>query len=195
MNIKYYEGDRISLRPIELADEPLLRQWLNDPENWRSLKRFLPVNSLREREYIEKLYQSPAELVLGIALQDGGELIGVTGLHGIDTASRRATFGILIGPLDKQGRGYGTEAVRLMVRYAFRELNLNRISLSVFNFNQRGIRAYERAGFVREGCSRQAFWRNGAFHDELHYGLLREDYDHLEREAYGEHARLASMST
>lgn len=194
-NVKYYEGERIYFRPLELADEPALRVWVNDPRNWRTLGRFLPVNAQREREWLEAAYASPENLPFGVALRDKHELIGCIGLHGIDAVSRRATLGILIGDVRHQGAGYGSEAIRLMVRYAFEVLNLNRVGLSVYANNPRAIRVYEKSGFVREGRARQAVWREGAYHDELYYAILRQDYETDRRDAAGETVRLASMTT
>ncbi|MCH7812555.1 MAG: GNAT family N-acetyltransferase, partial [Planctomycetes bacterium] len=175
--MRYYDGDRIYLRPVELADEPLLRRWFNDPENWRTLQRFGPINEQREREFIEELYKSPDDLSLGIVVQEGDVLVGVTGLHGLGGPNRSATFGIALGEREYQGRGFGTEATRLMVRYGFEELNLNRIGLTVFAGNERGIRTYRRSGFVREGCLRQTLYRNGRYQDELCYSILRSEWE------------------
>jgi len=194
MSSRFYVGERISLRALEPSDAAVIAPWFNDPQNWITLDRCHPMSVLREREFIEHLYQSQSELVLGIVRAADDQLVGVTGLHQIDPVSRRAVFGILIGR-EYQNLGLGSEAVRLMARYAFFELNLNRISLSVYAFNRRGVRVYERAGFVREGCSRKSKWRHGAFHDELHYGLLRDDFEDTEREQVDDGARLASMAT
>ena len=177
MSISYYCGERILLRPVELADEPLLRRWINDPENWKTLARFLPANAPREREYIEELYKSPTEIALGVVVKDGEHLIGLAGLHKISTVNRSAQFGIIIGEREYQCRGYGTETTRLVVRYGFEELNLNRIGLSVFADHERAIRAYRRAGFVQEGSLRQAFYRNGRYHDELCFSILRGEWE------------------
>lgn len=194
MSRRFYSGQRIYFRALERDDAQTLVGWFNDPQNWVTLDRSLPMNVARETEFIDNLYKTPSDVVLGIVRAADDELVGVTGLQHIDPTSRRALFGIVIGRA-YQGQGFGSEAVQLMARYAFNELNLNRIHLTVYAFNQRGIRAYERAGFVREGCARQAKWRNGAFHDELHYGLLREDYEARERDSTEDDVRLASMAT
>ncbi|HUU82615.1 MAG TPA: GNAT family protein [Phycisphaerae bacterium] len=180
MCIRYYQGERLYLRPVELADEPLLRRWVNDPANWKTLGRFLPVSEQREREFIEGLYKSAEDLVLGIVARQEDRLIGVGGLSRIHAANRSATFGILIGDPGSQSRGFGTEATRLMLRYGFGELNLNRIALTVFADHQRAIRAYRRAGFVEEGRLRQACYRNGRYHDELCFAILRSEWERQE---------------
>ncbi len=178
MAITYYEGERINFRPLELEDEALCRRWVNDPANWKTLGRMLPVNAVREREFIQSQYASPTDLSLGIVTRDTGTLIGLAGLGGISGVNRTAEFGLLIGERTSQSKGYGTEATRLMLRYGFSELNLNRIELRVLETNSRGIRAYERAGFVREGCDREAVFRGGRYVDMYRYSILRDEWQH-----------------
>ena len=177
MAVKFYEGERIYLRPLELSDEPQLRQWINHPDNWRTLRRVFPCNEVREREWIEKLYASREDIALGIIVKEGDRLVGSAGLMKINPVNRSAVFGILIGDLEYQSRGYGTEATRLMVKLAFEEFNLNRVELSVLASNPRGIKAYERAGFVFEGRAREAYFRGGRYVDELRYAILRSEWE------------------
>jgi RimJ/RimL family protein N-acetyltransferase len=176
MSIHYYRGERVYFRPLEAEDEPLLRRWYNDPDNWRTLGRFLPMNEEAEKAYLEGMYINREKVVLGIATFQDDRLIGVCGLHGLGTASRCAIYGIIVGEPAFQGRGFGSEATRLMVRYGFEELNLNRIELGVMAGNERARRAYERAGFIEEGRRRQAHFRGGRYHDEIAYAVLREDW-------------------
>jgi RimJ/RimL family protein N-acetyltransferase len=175
-----YEGDRIYFRPLEVEDEAMLRRWVNDPRNWRGLNLRPPLNACREREWIENLGKSQTDYVFGIVVRDGDRLIGTTGLHRINANSRKAELGINLGEVACQNKGYGTEAVRLVCRYGFEELNLNRIGLSVFSNNLRAIRCYQKAGFVHEGCLRQALYRNGQFHDEYRFAMLRSEWDELD---------------
>lgn len=86
-------------------------------------------------------------------------------------------FGIVIGEKDCWGKGYGTEVTRLMVWHGFQNLNLNRIWLNVYDFNPRGIRAYEKAGFKKEGALRQAMYAEGKYHDTFVMGILREEWE------------------
>lgn len=175
--VVHYEGDRIYFRPIEPADEPLLRRWINDPANWRGLHTRGPLNEIREREWIEQLGKSAADVVWGIVVRDGDRLIGTTGLHGISPIARKAEFGINLGERSYQSKGYGTEAVRLTLRYGFEELNLNRIALWVFAGNPRAISCYQKAGFQPEGCERQAAYRNGRYEDVYRFAILRAEWE------------------
>jgi RimJ/RimL family protein N-acetyltransferase len=174
--IVFYEGERIYFRPIEPEDEPRLRRWVNDPRNWRFLTHRPPMNEPRELEWIQSLGQGTAQYVFGTVVREGDRLIGVTGFHEVNPIARRATVGIHIGDPAFQNKGYGTEAVRLLLRYGFEELNLNRISLVVISNNPRAIRCYQKAGFVQEGCLRQAAYRNGQFHDVYQFAVLRDEW-------------------
>ena len=94
----------------------------------------------------------------------------------LDWGSRDAFVGIGIGEREFWGRGYGTDAMELILRYAFAELNLRRVSLTVFEFNQRAVRSYEKAGFQLEGRQRQGMQREGRRWDILFMGILREEW-------------------
>ncbi len=178
--VVYYEGDRLYFRPLELDDEPLLRRWINDPANWRGLCHRTPVNAVSERAWIESMGKDASQVVFGVVVREGDRLIGTTGLHRINPIARKAEFGICVGDRAVQGRGYGTEATRLTVRYGFEILNLNRIALSVYANNPRAIFAYQRAGFVHEGCHREALYRGGEYIDEYRFAILREEWERAE---------------
>ncbi len=179
--VVFYEGQRIYLSPIEPEDEPLLRRWINDPANWRGLMHRGPVNSCREREWIETVGRDGKDYVFGVVVREGDRLIGATGLHSVQSVARKATFGINIGDRAFQNKGYGTEATLLCLRYAFEELNLNRVDLEVFAGNWRAIRTYQKVGFVQEGCFRQASYRNGEYQDVYHFAMLRSEWEALYR--------------
>jgi RimJ/RimL family protein N-acetyltransferase len=175
--VVYCEGERIYFRPLDLEDEPQLRKWINDPVNRQYLLHRGPLNSLREREFIESQGKSASDYVFGVVARQGERLIGTVGLHRIDAVNRSATLGLQIGDNASKGRGYGREAVRLALKYAFEELNLNRVELSVFADNWRAIRTYQKVGFVQEGCARQAQYRNGRYQDEYRFAMLRSEWE------------------
>ncbi len=103
------------------------------------------------------------------------------GFGGVGTQGRwnlqNGWIGIGIGELDYRGKGYGTDTMRLLVGYGFRELGLYRVTLSVFSYNLRAIRSYEKVGFVREQVQRSALLRDGQRHDLYIMGLLRSDWE------------------
>jgi RimJ/RimL family protein N-acetyltransferase len=175
MTNPFLVGTRLYLRPLEKADAATFVPWMNDPEVTRFLLVYRPLNLRAEEEFIDRLGQGD-DVVLGIALRDGDRLIGATGLHNIDQRCRRASFGIGIGAKGEWGKGYGTEATRLIVGYAFETLNLNRVWLHAFEYNPRGIRVYEKVGFRREGVLRQDTFRDGRYWDTIAMAILREEW-------------------
>jgi RimJ/RimL family protein N-acetyltransferase len=166
-------GDNIYLRALERSDAATVTPWFNDLELTRNLLRYRPMSVEEEETFIARLADQPTDLVLGVVEKSSDALCGVSGLHGFGLPDRKAMFGIVIAQ-PWQGKGYGTETTRLMVRIAFDTLNVHRVWLEVFADNARAIRAYEKVGFVREGVARQAAWRDGRWRDEVLMAILRE---------------------
>jgi RimJ/RimL family protein N-acetyltransferase len=172
-------GERVRLRELREDDLPLLIGWWNDPEV-ASLRGSGPEHP-RPYNVVAEMFRSRSEnsgpgVGLCIVTLDGDELAGRVSLFNVDARNRCATLGIVIGP-PFQNRGLGTDAVRTVVRYGFRELGLHRIELSVNSFNARAIAAYLKAGFVEEGRRRQAVLRLGQWHDSVQMGLLHDEWD------------------
>ena len=169
-------GAKVYLRPLEREDAPLFVPWLNDSAVTRTLVLYRPINLQTELDFIDRIYKSEHDVVFGIAVRGTDTLIGVTGLHQIDYKNRHAVFGIFIGEKNEWGKEYGTEATALITGYAFETLNLNRVALRVHEDNERGIRAYEKVGFKREGVLRQDIYREGRYWNTLMMGILCEEW-------------------
>lgn len=170
-------GSKVYLRPLEREDAPLFVPWANDSAVTRTLEAlYHPINLQIEVDFIDRMYKSEHNVVLGIAVRGTDALIGVTGLHQIDYKNRRTVFGIFIGEKNEWGKGYGTEATALITGYAFETLNLHRVSLRVYEDNERGIRAYEKVGFKKEGVLRQDIYREGRYWDTFMMGILHEEW-------------------
>ncbi len=182
MSVIYYDGDRLALSTIEPQDEPKLRTWINDPEIWSTLGMRRPINAPQETQRIEQFNTSSEDLIFGVYLKAEEKLIGTVGMHRIDAVSRRGVIGILIGEKDYQNTGYGTEAMQLILRYGFREMNLHRILLHVFGGNDRAIHVYEKVGFVREGTLRDHLWRHGRWNDVYIYGMLESEWSMMQHQ-------------
>lgn len=159
-----------------MTDVPLLQRWFNDPQTRAHLERYKPISEITERKFIEKAADPAHGVTLGIVLKRGGRLIGACGLRNVRWKDRTAEFGITIGEPSLRGRGLGTEATRLIVQFAFETLNLHRVQLGVLAHNAAGIRAYEKAGFVREGVQREHCFVGGRYVDHVVYGILARDY-------------------
>ena len=112
-----------------------------------------------------------------------GRLIGTCAFSQLDGDNGSALFHITIGEADTWGKGYGTEATKLMMDHAFGTLGLHRVGLFVFEFNERAIRAYQRVGFVQEGRARQSIRRDGRWWDELAMSMLDTDWQRIRAEA------------
>jgi len=107
------------------------------------------------------------------------KLLGDIGLYVVNWPGRDAFVGLGIGERDFWGKGYGTDAMNLILRYAFMEVNLRRVTLTVFEYNPRAIRSYEKAGFRHEGRLRKLLHRDGKRYDELFMGILRAEWMEL----------------
>ena len=173
------KGERVVLREFRREDIPEIHAWANDPETVRFLSWAVFPQTLRETErFVETQMTGEDPLNRGfvIGVIDGDPCIGSTGLHKIDWRNRCAELGIVIGKRDYLGKGYGKEAVDLLLGFGFNELNLHRIGLQVFDFNERAIRSYRKSGLVEEGRLREAFYREGAYHDIVFMGLTEEEF-------------------
>ncbi len=161
-------GEIIRLRPIERDDLPRFVKWFGDPEVRRHLAVYLPFSQAEEERWFEghlERQRQQEEVVLAIETLDGVH-IGSIGLHRINWKDRNAELGIIVGEKAYWDQGFGTVAIRTLLRFAFREMNLHRIYLCVDADNVRAIRCYEKAGFRLEGTLRDNVFREGAYHDQ-----------------------------
>ncbi len=174
------QGELVRLRAWEMADvEPRMRWW-NDEQVTRLLGPWnYPVTRAEQERQIEAA-SGPDPATKSFAIETAeGELIGETGIRAINWMSRKAEFFITIGNQNFWGKGYGTDAVKLVMRLAFDKVNLNRLWLTVLAHNLRAIRCYEKCGFKREGLLRQESFVDGAWHDVILMGALHEDYQRI----------------
>ena len=167
-------GERVYLRPLERNDAELIVVWLRNRELTWSLGDFFPAADVRAvADGIERLYRSGHDLLLGVVRRDTDTLIGITELHHLDLDNRQASFGLLIG---QTGEGYGPEVAGLVLDYAFGPLALNRVWVQVDERNTRGIRAYQKVGFRREGLLRESRYVDGRYHNTLLMAVLRGEW-------------------
>ncbi|MEO8463021.1 MAG: GNAT family protein [Chloroflexota bacterium] len=171
------EGRLVVLRHHVPENLAAFRRWYADPEIAR-LARY-QEGPMRPEE-IDRFFQArvigPESLAMAIHERSTDRLIGTCALSQMDADNGSAMFHITIGEKDAWGRGSGTEATRLMVDHAFGTLKLHRVSLSVFEFNERAIRAYAACGFVAEGRAREAIWRDRRWWDEVTMSILESDW-------------------
>ena len=170
-------GEKVYLRPRDMEDIDPIVTWLNDEEVRQYLYMASPLNRITERKYIENsLYKDDRDIRLGIVLKESDQLIGSIGLSGISIPHRHARLGLFIGDKSCWSKGYGTEAIKLVLGYGFDELNLHRIYLGVFDFNKRAMRAYEKSGFTKEAILQAEIYKNGRYWDTHLMSILEHEW-------------------
>ena len=154
--------------------------WNQDTELTRLMDTRARLHSIKAiKEFFEKetLEPSPASHYFSIRALDDDRLLGDINFEVINSwGSRDAFVGIGIGSRADWGRGYGTDAMNIGLRFVFTELNLRRVTLTVFEYNPRAVRSYEKAGFKLEGRMRGALLKDGTRWDMLYMGILREEW-------------------
>ncbi len=173
------EGKRVRLRAIERSDLPNFVRWLNDPEVIENLYLYVPMSLGQEENWYARVLQSPVEeqpLVIDVRLNADWVSIGTLAFVSINWHDHSSEIGISIGEKSYWNKGYGTESLKLLLNYGFQTVGSNRIWLRVYESNERGIRAYIKAGFVHEGIMRQARWKNGKFINMHIMSVLREEW-------------------
>lgn len=170
-------GERVHLRVATEEDFEHLADWWVEGE-WAVLQQgtIRPQGREALKDVFRRWSKNDTPTGAGFSVVDAeGSFLGHATLFGAELPARIATFAIMLIP-SAVGHGYGSEAARLMLRYAFDELGVNKVELHVWSFNARAIRAYERAGFRREGVRRAAAFHAGEFHDEVFMGILADEY-------------------
>jgi len=159
-------------------DGEIYARWTRDSEFLRLLDSDAarPRTARYWRDSIEGAGDSPNSFPFAIHALADGRLIGFVVLWIISWPYAQAGVAIGLGEAADRGRGYGTDAMRAALRYGFAELNLERVTLQAFSYNARGIRAYEKAGFVHEGQEREWLRRDGRWHGQVSMGIVRADW-------------------
>lgn len=169
-------GKSIVLRPIKLSDAPRFVGWINDPAVGKPLQGHKKRLTLKmETKWIKSLSKNKNQRQFAIDTIDGVH-IGSIGLRDISSEWNNAKFGILIGNKRYWGRGYGTEATKLLMHYAFSKLKLHKIELGVYDFNKRAIKLYKKLGFKVEGVRKDHIFYGGRYYDAIQMGLFKKSF-------------------
>jgi RimJ/RimL family protein N-acetyltransferase len=159
-------GEHVILRAFEREDAERCYKWMNDPNIVRTLKSRYPIAFQSEIEWIEAaMHSSTTERHFAIERRDDRSHIGNASIHDIDWVSRAASFGLFIGEPSAWNRGFGTDAIGTLVRFAFEEMNLRKLRIHVFDYNEKAKHVLAAQGFVEEGKLRRDFYREGVYHD------------------------------
>ena len=168
-------GEHVILRAFERDDAERCYRWMNDPNIVRTLKSRYPIAFQNEMEWLERaMHASATERHFAIERKDDRTHIGNASIHEIDWVSRTGAFGLFVGEPSAWNRGFGGDAIRTLVRFAFEEMNLQKLRINVFEYNDRAKHVLETLGFVQEGRLRREFYREGAYHDLLVLSIFRE---------------------
>jgi RimJ/RimL family protein N-acetyltransferase len=168
-------GEHVILRAFEAEDVERCYRWMNDPNIVRTLKTRYPIAFQNEQEWLERaMHASHTERHFAIERKDDRAHIGNASLHDIDWVSRNAWFGLFIGEPAAWNRGFGSDAIQTIVRFAFDDMNLMKLRIGVFDYNDRAKHVLEARGFVQEGKLARDFYREGTWHDIVILSIFRE---------------------
>lgn len=168
-------GKKVMLRAMEMSDCKLVKEMFNDPEiealvvGWA-----FPLSQYAQEKWYENHYCDKDFRFMIEAGEDG--TIGVATLLDIDWKNRMAQHGIKLANIEQRGKGYGTDAVMAIMRYAFDELGLNRLNGAWFPENIASKNMYMKCGWKEEGIRRNYIFKNGRYHDLVETGILAEEY-------------------
>ncbi len=178
--IKKLVGDRIYLSPRGASDEEIEKftDWMNDFQTTDFIGRSgQVVTFIGEKEWLENSTKNVQDRSFSIIELNHNKLIGTISLENFSWIERSAVLGIFIGDKDFRNNGYGTEAIKLLLEYGFKYLNLHSIRLDLLSINERAHKCYLKCGFKDTGCSREAIYVNGKYYDKLHMDILENEFE------------------
>jgi len=176
------ETKRLLIKPHTMANVEKMNKWSNDSMlsyyDDDGPERTEPIPMERTERYLQRIATETDDEIIrfGIHKKEDDSLIGFCMVAFIDDYNRSCKFGITIGEKDQWGKGYAKEVVNEIVRYCFEDLNMNRIGVEIYAFNDRSIKLFEALGFKREGIIRECVYKNEKFEDEYLYGLLKSEW-------------------
>jgi [ribosomal protein S5]-alanine N-acetyltransferase len=171
------KGTQTYLRPLEADDVTLYQRWYNDQEVNYWANAAWPINTMLNEEQIEdRFFVDQGENRRFIILNQKKEPIGTTGFRDVNVPARSAVLFIIIGEKEYWGKGYGTDALKVLIDYLFLQWNFKRLSLDTWDGNLRALKSYEKLGFQIEGRLRQARYVLGEYRDAILMALLRDEY-------------------
>jgi RimJ/RimL family protein N-acetyltransferase len=169
------ERRSIRLTPLRASDSETMLLWINQRAQVLSNAPYRPVSDTQHAAWFSAVQQDCSTAIFGIRLREDDRLIGYCQLVNIHWTHRSAELRIRLGEEQDRNHGYGSQAVQLLVEFAFRDLNLHRVMVHVFANNTRAERVYEKVGFLREGVLRGAAYIDGRYVDIVVMGILRSE--------------------
>ncbi len=177
-----FKGKKVNLRSFELSDVDEMMKYINDYLVKRALGDPFPTSSFDQEEWIKKTWKQKRDgsnYNFAIELSENKKLIGVAGLKRVNSINRSASFTIAIYSPSNWNKGYGTDALKVILSIAFDLLNLHSVNLRVYEYNKGGIKSYEKSGFTRTGMMRERDYSEGSYHGDVMMDILEQEYYHM----------------
>jgi RimJ/RimL family protein N-acetyltransferase len=174
-------GRRVFLRPFSEDDMRYVQKWSNDSEIRRLTGEIAPMSRQEAEEFYKHLRADKDRVWFAVVLKRGNRVIGKVGLLRMFRPWRCTDMSIIIGEKNTWGKGYGTEAGRLLLKYAFEQLKFHRVSIGVVGFNDRAIRFWKSLGFKKEGIQRDGYYCDDEFSGFVMMSILEDEYRRLYR--------------
>jgi RimJ/RimL family protein N-acetyltransferase len=181
-------GRRVCLRALRRGDLVHLRKWLEDAEIRGLIGEVEAMSKADSEKFLEKVRADTQRAWFVVVVKENNKVIGEAGLLRMDRAWRTTDISVIIWEREEWGKGYGTEAVLLLLDHAFRHLDFNRAAVGVVGFNERALRFWEKVGFRKEGVQRDGYYYDGKYHDFVLMSILEDEF----RKLYGGDSSQAS---
>ena len=182
---RFLIGKRVYLRALEKEDLIYIRKWSNDHEIRKLTGEVVSMSQADADKFLERVYSDNTREWFVIVVKENDRVIGETGLLRMFPAWRTTDISIIIGEKEAWGKGYGTEAILLLLDYAFRCLNFHRVAIGVVGFNKRAISFWKKIGFKKEGVQRDGYYYNHKYFDFVMMSILEDEF----RELHGGNSR------
>ncbi|MDO9633547.1 MAG: GNAT family protein [Paludibacter sp.] len=174
-------GKRVYLRALEKEDLICIQKWSNDPEIRKLTGEVVSMSQADANKFLERVYSDNTREWFAIIVKENDRVIGETGLLRMFPAWRTTDISIIIGEKDAWEKGYGTEAILLLLDYAFRCLNFHRVAIGVVGFNKRAISFWKKIGFKKEGVQRDGYYYNHKYFDFVMMSILEDEFRELHK--------------
>lgn len=173
MNLK---GEKVLLRAIEKEDMEFLREMINDEEMEQNVVGWsFPVSKYEQEKWFESQIINKNNLRFIIEFE--GKRIGLVTITNIDWKNRKACHGIKLYGNDVKRKGLGTDTVKTIMKYAFEELQINKLYSTILENNEASLKLYEKCGWDQEGVLKKSIYKNNKYINEIVIGILKEKYE------------------
>lgn len=173
-----YSGQLVKLRAYKEEDIEKAVEFINDEEVKKLMDSNIPfpMTKWQEEEWVRSR-KANTDFTYDFAIEDlkTGKYIGGCSINECDVKNRTCVVGIMIGDKEYWGKGYGSDALKVLIKFIFEEVNMNKIKLNVFSFNNRAIACYKKVGFKEEGILKKEIYRNGRYHDEIIMAMFKDN--------------------